>query len=316
MSRIVFNFHTKENIKNYYCGIALAFVKITFLAMTFDKIVRQFRRNGTRCRSGNIMNTLLDAIKQAKQIHDKRLNGGKDEARGTGPSKIIHGWFAKELYSRLMEKNSSLKVLAKGFPFEQGEGKLLDPEGWELAFPAAYLGKKRSDIAIAYQKRRITPTGRVSREFCYEPVSAMLSKCVHQNYSQNGPNYFQSQIAETTCIRRAGFPVGTIFCVDHKPSYYNKKGEFKKTETFGRDQVIMYLDLFNKDPSVVIERPNAMLLYVFDFDSDGNAIKTKPEDLGFDPRIDAELISQYEKLSDINNFLQNTIDCLPDQLTN
>jgi hypothetical protein len=255
----------------------------------------------------NIEEKLLHAVGESNKIISGRfLSGHKDMARGTLKLEPLHGCIGNELQSRV----DNLIAVAKGIPFEESDSTTIE-SGKELECSAAYIGSKRVDIALAKRTKNITPTGRPAKKYSYDPVACILSKCVFANYSQNSFNYFQNQLAETLCIRKNGCPVGTIFLINHTPSYHDKHGNLVKKETFGRNEVIKYDSLFQENPLEKDHRSNAMLLLVFDLDASGNALRTSVQDLGFDSQRDAEIISRYQELSNVDKFFRDMVNCIP-----
>ena len=253
-------------------------------------------------------NLILEAAEKSKSISDRRFikdNDGKkikDEARATEKLMHLHGTINRCLRSFI---NNKYAIISYGEPCEKIVGKC-ELNGYELELSGFYKNK-RVDIAVSTRKleTQLTPTGRISKNQIYKdyPMACILSKAVFANMSQNMTNYFDLMRGETSNLRKMGHIVGQLLIVANHPIYYNDNGVIKHTETFDCDAIIRYLKLYNEDPLVEMERPDAMCLIVVDIDNNGKMSTTLPKMLGFDLIEDAKDIEQYLELSDFNRFL-------------
>lgn len=169
----------------------------------------------------------------------------KGTSRSTEKLKPLHGFFAKDLASRL---GSDYEIVSQGY----GDDK-------EANIKGRYIDKK-VDITIKRDNKTI---------------AGIAVKFIMQNYAQNSNNYFENMLGETANIRCANCPYFQIFIIPNKLPYYNRAGNITRWETFTEHNSEKYIILSSDPADKYWHTPNKMLLVILDMEEVPNSINNK-----------------------------------------
>ena len=197
-------------------------------------------------------------------------------SRSTEKLKPLHGSIAKDLQEKFGEQ---FTVKSQGF----GEGKESKIEG-------RYYDKK-VDITVEHKGKA---------------VAGYAVKFVMRNYSQNSNNYFENMLGETANIRTNNIPYFQIFISFDEIPYYDKNGNFKKTEKMKKDKLNKYLMLSRDNSDTFWHTPDKMLIVLLSLKDDQISYSKKIDDY-FDSGV---ILNNYE------DFIERTIYIVKGKMKN
>ena len=153
-------------------------------------------------------------------------------ARSNEKLKILHGYIANELASRL---GSDYEIASLGY----GAGK-------EQNISGKYIDKN-VDITINQGGK---------------PIAGIAVKYVMSNYSQNSNNYFENMLGETANIRCTGVQYFQIIIMTQNAPYFEKGGRVSRIEKITANNLHKYSVLSGDDASLSQHSPDKTLLYL------------------------------------------------------